>query len=110
MSNNFRNPRLPIWKTITPIRYGVGLGAAGWVDTDLSGTAVGTNVNKLWMVECVSNGVAVSMGVRTHGSTGDDKISTLNFSTFVRVDSSGHVDMYRNAAVQIDYVFVGYFE
>ena len=102
------NVIIPSKITYTPIdsaNFVVAAGGAGWIDTDVSATT-GTNPDTVWLVHILCNGDAA--GVRAHGET-KAPLVTVGSTTLqlTKVDSSGHADLYRNAAVQSTYTFIG---
>lgn len=96
-------PTMRFTETDAPFMQ-VSAGGAGWIDSDCS-AIVGTDSTKIWVVWCQTGG-AHDKGVRRHGSTAAP-IQTLDKTTLVQCDSSGHIDLYRNAAADAFYVFMG---
>lgn len=108
MMGNIIPGKLRFVQRATRADFTVALGAAGYVDTDVSATT-GTNANTLWVVRVETAGTPIA-GARPHGSTDDTKSTVYGSSVFfVRCDASGHMDFYRNAAVDVKYQLVGYF-
>ncbi len=82
-------------------------GAAGYIDTDVSGTT-GTDIQRLWLIDCIVAGFATQdVGVRPHGSATDVKASQAISTWISQVDATGHLDLYRGAADAV-YFIKGY--
>lgn len=100
--------RLPI--RFTPIDtaiFTVNSGLAGYVDTDLSATT-GTDTTKLWVIAVFKNG-AGTVAARKHGEAANPAVTSNNSVTlFSYVDSAGHMDLYRDPALNTDYDLIGY--
>lgn len=96
--------------TITPIAPATTTLPAGggnsWVDTDVSATT-GTNTATVWVV--IARSTSGMAGVRVHGSAIDSKTTITSSATFLSsVDSSGHIDYYRENAGDLNYTLIGY--
>lgn len=108
MNGNIDNPRTVGFVPIASVDFAVAGGAAGWVDTDVSGTT-GTDTTKVWLVNGY-NGADQVGGVRPHGSAATPSAHiNLTVSFLSHVDSSGHFDLLR-AAGDIHYYVMGYFK
>lgn len=93
---------------INTATYTIAAGAAGYVDQDVS-VATGTDVNKVWLIAAFKNGSGIA-GARAHGVLTDSQVDMNNTVTiFSKVDPSGHMDLYRDAAVDVKYEIMGYF-
>lgn len=80
-------------------------GAAGWVDTDLSGV-LGVDDRRVWVVTAIHL-AAGNLGVRTPGDTVDSKY-TNQFTRLVHA-VAGHLELYRDA-VDTYYQISGWIE
>jgi hypothetical protein len=79
------------------------------VDTDVS-AIVGTDPHKVWVIVGFKNGTG-TIGARAHGSAIDNSVPVNNTVTLMACcDVDGHMDLYRDPAVQMDYYFLGYLE
>lgn len=108
MQNNISISRAALRYTpIAAATFNVNLGVAGYVDTDVSATT-GTNQNRYWLIigHC---GTWEYVGARAHGSAIDSKAYCTSCSLIVKVDASGHMDLYRNPSANAGYTFIGYF-
>jgi hypothetical protein len=94
------------WWQIQPQSYVVAGGAAGFVDTDVSGT---TN-SGLGVFVCFTAGAAQKAGARESGSASDttiDIVTGINLFVGIAKINSGHVELYR-AANNNNYLLMGY--
>jgi hypothetical protein len=108
VNDNINTPKLA-WHMAAGTVAGVSAGAAGYVNTDVS-AITGTNTNRIWVIACQATASAYS-GARAHGETLDNRsVINLTNTCFSKVDSNGHMDLYRNAAADVNYRFVGFFE
>lgn len=98
--------------TFTPVAavsdFTVALGVAGYVDTDVS-AVTGTDTTKLWVIIVFCNTTQYA-GARKLGETADNKVQVKStFTIFSYVDSSGHMELYRNATTDCIYRIIGHF-
>lgn len=93
---------------IAPATFTITAGAAGWIDTNCSAT-VGTNTERLWLIT-INGAGAQNAGARAHGETVEPIFAAYCTTFFTRCDSTGHIDLYRNAGNDENYIFLGYFE
>lgn len=101
--------RKPVFVAIAPALFAVAGGAAGFIDTDVSATT-GTNTQRVWLVMCFTdNDTGQGKGARPHGSAVATNVVCFTLTTFSTVDSSGHMDLYRDA-FNNNYYLLGYLE
>jgi hypothetical protein len=107
---NFSNVG-PRFVPVTTTLFTVLSGAAGWVNTDVS-SLTGAGTTKLWVIVVFNNAPIYQFtGARAHGSIIDNSFASLFTTTLMSyVDSSGHVDLYRDITAANDYRFVGYLQ
>lgn len=87
----------------------VNAGAAGWIDTDVS-AQTGTDIHKVWLIHAFE-GAEGAVGARQTGSVVDNFVTASKSTALMaHCDSAGHMDLYRNAASNVNYKFVGYLE
>jgi hypothetical protein len=102
------NPKITQLTHIDAQGFAVPLGVAGWIDSDVS-AITGTDINKVWIVVCRNTGASSAAGCRRHGDTKSPQTLAWVTTTFLScVDSSGHMDLYRDASVNNTYDFLGY--
>lgn len=109
MNSNFTLTRK---LTFTPVTgyspFNVVAGAPAWVDTDVS-SVTGTNPKRLWLVNLSLSGAQL-VGIRAHGASQAPEGYAFMTNYFTYVDSTGHIDVLRNAASTVSVSFLGYFE
>lgn len=106
--NNYYNPNKIKFVPVATITIQVNAGGAEYRDTDASAT-MGTDTSRLWLIYAYTS-TKNDMGARPHGSTVDSKVNAIYATFLSRVDGSGHIDLYRNAAGNAFYFPIGYFE
>lgn len=93
---------------IATATFTVNLGAAGYVDTDVSATT-GTDTRKLWVIVATKAAGAGQAGARATGGAIDGRASINNSTTiYAYCDASGHMELLRDAGGNITYDFIGY--
>ncbi len=107
------NPYNPYFLQFTPVAtasYQVNLGAAGWVDTDVSATT-GTNSRRVWVLTCYPTAGGTYMGARATGGAVDNRsLVQSSITLLAKADAAGHMDLLRDVAQNLVYQFVGYLE
>lgn len=106
--NNYDNPKSLrlVPKIATPST--ISAGAAGWVANDWSAVC-GTDGNRIhiFIATCVSDQY---LGARATGETATPRVIAKYATLLTKVNGAGSIDLYRNAANDVVYTFVGYFE
>lgn len=107
---NLSNPKILKLTPIATALTTIVAGAAGYIDTDVSATT-GTDISRLWLVSCrPPAGALTTHGVRAHGSAIDNKVFSTGTTFVSYVDSNGHMDFYRDAAIENRYSIIGYLQ
>jgi len=105
---NIEQPKFLIYTDISTATISLPLGAAGWIDTDVS-AVTGTLTDRIWIILVASAGGDVLSGVRTHGSAEAPLLPNgTRFTVLAKVSSTGHLDFYRDAGTNINFLFLGY--
>lgn len=108
--NNYHKANQLKLTLIDTVEYTIPAGAAGWIDTDCH-VALGTDTRRIYLVNILTAGASSAVGARPHGSATSPAFSGNNTTHCeVNVDTSGHIDFYRDAAVQNKYQVFGYLE
>lgn len=102
------NPKLLSLTQINTAQFDVIGGAAGWIDTDVSATT-GIDPNRVWIIG-INVAASQMAGARDHGSALESRYQ-INLSGFTlsKVNSAGHMDLYREAA-DAHYYIMGHLE
>jgi hypothetical protein len=94
---------------IVPALTAILAGAAGWIDTDVSATT-GTDTARVWVIVDWSSAPS-TIGARAHGSAVAAEVFVSASATlFSHVDAAGHIDYYRDAGNNNQYLIMGYLE
>lgn len=110
MKGNIDNPSKVSLVQIDISQFIVAAGAAGWVDTDVS-AAVGSAWDKVWVIGVNALAAGDFVGARIHGSALSPYTKANNTLTLMSMaDSSGHMDLYRQAGGNVEYNFIGYLD
>lgn len=103
----------PRFVPIDSVNFPILTGAAGWIDTDVS-AVTGTNASRIWFISALQHTAAGQIGARVHGSALaplTPAVAGWTGATLLACcDSTGHMDLYRNAGGDVDYQFIGYMD